>query len=112
VPQEMDKAGAKAQQQFLAKLDRTPYLDVRLGRLEPRQGGWEEKGVDTRLVADMVFMAARDLYDVAVLVSGDGDLAFAAQAVKDLGKHVENAYFKQGRSQHLIKACDAFIELK
>ena len=80
--------------------------------MEPRGDTWEEKGVDTRLVADMVFMAARDLYDVAILVSGDGDLAFAAQAVKDLGKHVENSYFKKGRSQHLIKACDAFIELK
>lgn len=112
VPQEMDKEGAKAQQQFLNRLHSTPYLDVRLGRMEKRSSGWEEKGVDARLASDMVFMAARDLYDVAVLVSGDGDLAFAAQAVKDLGKHVENAYFKKGRSQHLIKSCDSFIELK
>jgi uncharacterized LabA/DUF88 family protein len=111
VPQQMSEENARNQQRFLDHLNRVPYLDVRLGRLEKRPHGWEEKGVDTRLVTDMVHMAAKNQYDIAILVSGDGDLAHTAQAVKDLGKHVENAYFALGRSRHLIQACDRFIEL-
>ena len=58
-----------------------------------------------------MFFAARNLYDVAVLVSGDGDCKHTVQAVKDLGKHVENAYFREGHSRELMKTCDRFIEL-
>lgn len=111
VPQEMDPETARTQQRFLQRLYEAPYLDVRLGRLVKRGKRWEEKGVDALLVTDMVHMAAKGLYEVAVLVSGDGDLAYTAQAVKDLGRHVENAYFRQGRSDNLIQRCDKFIEL-
>ena len=46
-----------------------------------------------------------------VLASGDGYLAHTVQAVKDLGKHVENAYYREGHSRQLMKVCDKFIEL-
>jgi uncharacterized LabA/DUF88 family protein len=107
----MDAEQAKRQQRFLQRLHEAPYLDVRMGRLAKRGDRWEEKGVDALLCTDMVYMAAKGLYDVAVLVSGDGDLAYTAQAVKDLGRHVENAYFRKGRSDNLIQRCDKFIEL-
>jgi uncharacterized LabA/DUF88 family protein len=110
VPQAMDPEGAKAQQRFLQRLHEAPYLDVRLGRLTRRGRRWEEKGVDALLCTDMVYMAAKGLYEVAILVSGDGDLAATAQAVKDLGKHVENAYFRKGRSDALVQRSDKFIE--
>ena len=107
----MDQEAAKAQQRFLQKLYEAPYLDVRKGRLVRRGNRWEEKGVDALLCTDMVYMAAKGHYEVAVLVSGDGDLAYTAQAVKDIGPHVENAYFRNGRSDNLIQRCDKFIEL-
>lgn len=111
VPQELDADAAKAQQRFLNRLHEAPYFDVRLGRLARRGRRWEEKGVDALLCTDMVYMAAKNLYNVAILVSGDGDLAPTAQAVKDLGKHVENAYFRKGRSDALVQRCDKFVEL-
>lgn len=112
VPQKMNREVHESQARFLSFLDTVDYFEVKLGRLEPRPGGrWEEKGVDTRLATDMVYFAAKNLYDVAILVSGDGDLAYTAQAVKDLGKHVENAYFQEGRSKQLQKVCDRFVEL-
>jgi uncharacterized LabA/DUF88 family protein len=111
VPQAMDKEVAKRQQRFLQRLYEVDYLDVRKGRLAKRGDHWEEKGVDALLCTDMVYMAAKEMYQVAVLVSGDGDLAATAQAVKDLGRHVENAYFRKGRSDHLVQRCDKFIEL-
>ena len=47
-----------------------------------------EKRVDTRLVAEMVMMAAMSNYDRAVVFSGDEDLVPALDAVARLGKQV------------------------
>lgn len=112
VSAEGNEERAKSQQRFLDQLRRADYFEVRLGRLQ-HQGAnrYKEKGVDTKLVVDMVYMAARNLYDVGVLVSGDADHVCAVEAVKDLGKHVENAYFGNQRSQHLVTACDRFVKL-
>lgn len=46
-----------------------------------------EKGVDVRLAVDMVMMAMRKEFDVAVLVSEDRDLEPALTAVMDLYGH-------------------------
>lgn len=47
-----------------------------------------EKRVDTRLVAEMIQLAAVGAYDVACLLSGDDDFVPAVQAVGALGKQV------------------------
>lgn len=99
----------KAQQKFFSALDDVPYLTTKLGRLEKRGNTWVEKGVDVSLAVDMLSMAARDLYDVAILISGDGDFASVINAVKDLGKHVEVAYVS--KTYHLKTSCDKFILL-
>ena len=46
-----------------------------------------------------------------MLISGDGDFTTAVKSVKDKGKHVENAYFKNSQSNALREACDIEIEL-
>jgi len=101
----------RAQQKFLSRLAYIPNFEVKLGRLERRGDKRIEKGVDVELATDMLYFASQNLYDVAILVSGDGDFACAIEKVKNLGKHVENAYFFKGRSFHLQKVCDRFIEL-
>lgn len=47
-----------------------------------------EKRVDSRLVADMIQLAAVDAFDVAVLASGDQDMIPAVEALGALGKQV------------------------
>ena len=47
-----------------------------------------------------------NLYDIAVLVSGDSDFAYALQAVKNTGKHVEVAYFESNVSKDLLDVAD------
>jgi uncharacterized LabA/DUF88 family protein len=47
-----------------------------------------EKRVDTRLVADLIQLAANNAFDAAVLVSGDEDFVPAVEAVNALGKQV------------------------
>jgi uncharacterized LabA/DUF88 family protein len=105
-------AAKKAQESFLDVLYRTPYLEVRLGKLVRSPSGWTEKGIDMRIGIDMLMGAVRNLYDVAVLVSGDGDLAEAVRAVKSLGKHVEVASFQRGRSYELVQEADVYRPLE
>ena len=99
----------RKQQQFFSRLTRIAYLETRFGRLVNIKGAWVEKGVDVRIAVDMLSMAVKDNYDTAILISRDGDFAYAIEAIKDLGKHVEIAHpFK---SHHLISCCDKFIPL-
>jgi len=98
-----------AQQKFFSALDNVPYFTVRLGRLEPRGKTWIEKGVDVNIAVDMVTMAYDDIYDTCILISGDGDFAVAAEAVKSAGKHVEVAYTQA--NYQIKKAADKFILL-
>lgn len=66
---------------------------------------WEvrEKGIDVMLAVDMVMGAARDEYDVAILMSADTDLIPAAEAVIDAGKWIEFAAWRPdvGYASHL-----------
>ena len=94
------------QQKFLTALYNTAYLDVRLGTSKMRGDVAVEKGVDIMLATDLLRLAWENMYDVAVLVSGDGDFAYAVKAVKDMGKHVEVAAFPANLSQDLLQAAD------
>lgn len=107
VPQDRDKERYQSQQQFFDKLRNLPYHRVILGRLEPRdKGAYVEKGVDVKIAVDMLTLAFRGIYDVAILVSGDGDYASVVEAVQDLGKHVENFATPSTYSKHLSQVCD------
>ena len=96
----------REQQEFLDTLRKTPYLEVRLGSTKLLQGVPVEKGIDIMLATDLLHYAWDNLYDVAVLVSGDGDFAYALQAVKNMGKHVEVAYFESNVSKNLLEVAD------
>ena len=47
-----------------------------------------QKGVDTLIALDLVRLAGHSVFDTAVLVSGDRDLAEAVRATQDLGSQV------------------------
>ncbi len=100
------------QQKFLATLYNTPYLEVCLGISKYRGDVLIEKGVDIMMATDVLQFAYRDLYDVAVLVSGDADFAYAMQAVKNLGKHVEVVAFPSNLSYELTQTADVLHVLE
>jgi uncharacterized LabA/DUF88 family protein len=52
----------------------------------------QEKAVDVKLAVDLNEL--RDIYDVAIIVSGDQDYVPAVQVVKDHGKKVINVAFE------------------
>ena len=99
------------QDKFLHVLYDTPYLEVRLGISKQRGEAMVEKGVDVMIAIDLVRNAYEDLYDTAILVSGDGDFYPAIQAVKDLGKHVEVAAFDSNISPDAARVADLHLKL-
>ncbi len=98
--------GYREQREFLDILDKTPRLEVRLGSTKMAQGIPVEKGIDIMLATDLLYFAWNGFYDVAILVSGDSDFTYALQAVKNMGKYVEVAYFENGVSRDLLNVAD------
>ena len=64
-----------------------------------------EKGVDIALATDLLAYAWENVYDVAVLVSGDEDYSGAVQKVMTKGKNVELVSFRGSTSKELSKNC-------
>jgi len=58
-----------------------------------------EKAVDVKLASDMILL--KDIYDVAIIVSGDQDYVPAVEVVKDFGKRVINVAFTTRSGQLL-----------
>jgi hypothetical protein len=55
--------------------------------------GTEEKGVDTRIVTDMISLAWAGAYDVAMLVSADRDFVPVAEFLQSRGTKVIHGWF-------------------
>ncbi|RMH80552.1 MAG: NYN domain-containing protein [Acidobacteria bacterium] len=99
------------QKRFLEELS-LQGIKVKLAHLRRLPSGeYVEKEVDIMLATDMLSMAYMEVYDTAVLVSGDSDFSYTVEEVQRIGKRVENATFKRTSSYHLRKVCDRFILL-
>ena len=103
------------QQKFFDMLRKIPKFEVilckqrkvkRAGEIE-----YEVKGDDTHLVSDLVGEAYENLYDTAIIVSGDEDFISPIKRVRKLGKKIENAYFSSSSSFNLRNACDSSIHI-
>ncbi len=105
------------QQQFFEKVKNTEKTRLILSRLQKRKiKGTNKyyyvvKGDDIHIAVDMVKGAYESTFDVAVLVSGDGDFVPAVEVIQEKGKSVENDYFKPSLSWHLKQECDKSIQL-
>ncbi len=76
----------------------------------------QEKGVDVKLATDVLKL--NEIYDVGIIVSGDGDYVPAVQVVKDWGKHIINVSFLKksggllpGGARRLNQATDRAVEV-
>lgn len=103
--------GVREQQEFLDTLRKMPYLELRLGTTKLSQGVPVERGIDVMLATDLLYFASNNTYDIAILVSGDSDFSYTLQVVKNMGKHVEVAYFENAASRDLLYAADNLHEL-
>ena len=99
------------QKKFLSTLNRIPNIEVKLGIWKEQNGSIVEKGVDVLLATDLVLNAAKNKFDTAIIVSGDGDFFPAIESVQAEGKRVEVAAFQSNISKETNKACDKLIKL-
>jgi uncharacterized LabA/DUF88 family protein len=70
-----------------------------------------EKGVDVTMVSVLLRNAFIEAFDVAIVVTGDGDFVVAVQTVKDRGKRVEVASFEDSIALGLRRVADKFTSL-
>ena len=72
-----------------------------------------EKGVDVRIAVDLIALADSNEYDMAILLSGDADLAPAVKyVVLKKGKTVINAHFGANSSKELRDSCTSSFMIR
>ena len=64
-------------------------------------GERKEKEIDVTLATDMIAYGFKDCYDIAVLISGDGDFRPAIRWILSLNKKVEIWSFKKALSPRI-----------
>ena len=101
------------QRTYFDALGTQPGIRLRLGHLVERAAGtprarWEQKGVDTLLVLDLVRLAQLRAFDTAVIVAGDRDLAEALRVVADDHARRVILYSVKGSppAKELVEAAD------
>jgi uncharacterized LabA/DUF88 family protein len=100
------------QLRYYAHIDAQEGVVFRKGYLMDAGPKPVEKLVDVMLAVDLALGAHKDLYDVAALVSADGDFEPAVDEVHLAGKKVINFVFRNRRSFRLAAICDEVRYLK
>lgn len=120
------------QQKFLARIRLIKNLVVKLGKLKKRPikcprckkiiekcplcqdiiFNLVEKNTDVNLAIDIVRLAYENVYDTAIIVTGDGDFSGAVDLARKYKKRIEHARFSFGYSHELNSKCDAEIILE
>lgn len=104
----VDRSNEK-QQGFLLWMRRNGYrvIDKDLVQLPD---GSKKANLDVEIAVDMIALV--EFYDTAVLVSGDGDLAYAADAASYRGARIEVVSLRSMTSDSLINVADRYIDLE
>lgn len=97
------------QQGFLLWMRRNGYRVV-TKELMQHPDGTKKANLDVEIAVDMMTLA--DYFDTAVLVSGDGDLAYAVNAIAYRGVRVEVVSLRSMTSDSLINVADHYVDLE
>ncbi len=106
-----------AHQRFLNKLREIPKFNVvlcNLKKIKSNDGNYVYivKGDDVKLSNNLLMGAVDNLYDVAIIISGDEDFINSINIIKKrYKKKVGNAYFSKSSSLNLRRACNFTINL-
>ena len=113
----INEEGYNEHKRFLDKIKKIPNFHVVLCNLrkvvlEDGSIDFAIKGDDVYLATDLIKGAYENLYDVAIIVSGDADFIPAIKLVQKNGKKVINAFFPKSSSYLLRNCCDGSINLR
>lgn len=93
----------------IKKLD---CMEVKYGELKGTKDNMNEKNLDTQMTADIISMAFENSYDVAIIITNDGDFQSALQTLKRIKKGVEVVYFKGNVSMSLKQYADVMRRMR
>lgn len=97
------------QQRFLQWMQYNGYRVV-AKEVTQLADGSKKVNLDVEIAVDL--MALAPFYDTAVLVSGKGELAYAANAVSYRGVRVELMSLRSMTSDSLLNICDRYIDME
>ncbi len=112
--QDINPRRFKEQQKLLARLRKITRCKIILCKRQKRFDKDDEeyytiKGDDINLALDMLNDAWENKYDIAVLISGDGDFVPLIKYVKNKNKEVEVISFEELASKSLINESSKFM---
>lgn len=114
---EVDREKYWSHQRFLDKLRQMPKFKVVLCALKKIKADdgkyvYIVKGDDVKMSNTLLMGGVDNLYDTAIVISGDEDFIDSINIVrKRYKKKIGNAYFSKSSSSNLRKACDFTINL-
>ncbi len=106
------------QQSFLEKIKEISGLRIIFGRLEKRKSEgkvyYVEKATDVNLALDLALDAQRGEYDLAFLVSNDGDFSGAVSSAVNFDKEIVYVAIGNNKtiSHHLRKVASRTLKIK
>ena len=104
-------------QRFLEMLNEIPKFHVVLCTLKKLKIGagnyiYVVKGDDVKLSNNLLMGAVKNIYDTAIILSGDEDFVDSIKIVREeYKKKIGDAYFVKSSSYNLRRACDFTIKL-
>jgi uncharacterized LabA/DUF88 family protein len=105
------KIGDTPQSSFYKKLQYIGF-NVKVFELYGNENGYTENGVvDIALAVDMAVGAARNFYDIAVLVAGDGGYTYLADIVKANGKVFDIIFPEDSLSDKLRRKAHYYTKI-
>ncbi|MFM5891384.1 MAG: NYN domain-containing protein [Dolichospermum sp.] len=99
--------GNERQQGFLLWMRRNGYR-VFTKDMSVVVDNYKKPNLNVEIAVDMITLAP--YYDTAILVSGDGDLSYAVNAVSSMGARVEVIGLQTTTSDYLIDVADEFTD--
>ena len=96
------------QQGFLLWMRRNGYRVVTKNLVQMPDGS-KKVNLDVEMAVDMLTLAEH--YDTAIVVSGNGNLAYAVDAVSQHGVRIEVVGLKSMTSESLINVADTYVDL-
>jgi uncharacterized LabA/DUF88 family protein len=103
----IDPANEK-QHNFLLWMRRNGYRVI-TKEITQFPDGSKKANLDVELAVDMMTLA--NSYDTAILVSGDGDLAYVVNALSYRGIRIEVVSLRSMTSDSLINVADSYIDI-
>ena len=97
--------------EYWRAIELLPDVHLGFGALRGLGRRARQKGVDTLIAVDMLVGAFSELFDIAVLVSGDADFTPVVEEVRRRGVMVAVAAVSDSLSDDLRRVADRFIEI-